>query len=220
MKKLRITGYILLLLVALALIFNQQIKDFTVGWLGQNRNAQVTKTTIAKSRQVKGEFDFSKVKSIDTKQVAAAALNRDDVGTLGKIAIPAVNLSLPILKGLSDTALSTGAGTMKADQTMGQGNYALAGHYMTNKGILFSPIADTQLGEKIYITDLSQVYTYQIDVKKVVDPTQVSIIDDVPGKKMITLITCADGGANRWSVQGELVKVQKATKKSLAVFNS
>ena len=54
----------------------------------------------------------------------------------GAIAIPKVNLYLPILLGLSDDSLSTGAGTMRKNQVMGQGNYPLAGHYMTAKGVL------------------------------------------------------------------------------------
>ncbi|WP_461218241.1 class A sortase [Lapidilactobacillus salsurivasis] len=217
-KKFKVVGLILLLLVSLTLIFNQQIKDQAIKWMSNNRTEQVTKKSIKQAKNVKGEFDFSKVKSIDTTQVAKAAIDPDPVGALGKIAIPSVNLYLPIFKGLSDTALSSGAGTMKADQEMGQGNYALAGHYMTNKGILFSPIAQTQVGQLIYLTDLENVYTYKITSKAVIKPEAVTVIDDRAGEKIVTLITCADGGANRWAVQGALQSVKAATKTAMQVF--
>ncbi|WP_261805518.1 class A sortase [Lapidilactobacillus luobeiensis] len=217
-KKLKIIGLILLLLVSLGLIFNRQIKDQAIKWMTGNRTEQVTKKSIKNAAAIEGEFDFSKVKSIDATQVAKAAIDPGPVGALGKIAIPSVSLYLPILKGLSDTAMSLGAGTMKADQKMGTGNYALAGHYMTNKGILFSPVAQTELGQKIYLTDLDHVYTYQITSKAVIKPEAVAIIDDRAGEKIVTLITCADGGANRWAVQGKLKSVKPATKKTLKVF--
>lgn len=89
---------------------------------------------------------------------------------------------------------------------------------MTNKGVLFSRLENVQLGDLAYITDMKHVYTYKVYYKKVVAPTAVYLIDDSPGKKLLTLITCADGGTNRWAIQGSLVKTQKATNKSLSVF--
>ncbi|HAY53058.1 MAG TPA: class A sortase, partial [Lactobacillus sp.] len=160
---------------------------------------------------------FSKVNSLNAQQVVQTAVKRD-ASVSGKLAIPAVGMHLPIVKGLSDTALSTGGGTMKPDQVMGQGNYALGGHYMTNKGILFSPLESTQLGQRIYLTDLEHVYTYEITWKKIVDPTAVYLINDVAGTAMVTLITCADGGVNRWAVRGPLINTTVANKQTLAVF--
>lgn len=208
---------ILLLLVGLALIFNQQIKDAIVKFNTQNRMSQVTKDKIANAHKVKGSYDFAAVRSIGAGEVAQASTDNTQ-GYLGKIAIPAVGLKLPIVKGVSKTALAIGAGTLKPDEKMGQGNYALAGHNMINPGILFSPVVQTKAGQKIYVTDLSHVYTYQIDSKKVIEPTNVSTIDDVSGKQLITLITCTDSGKQRWAVQGHLIDTKKATKATLAVF--
>ncbi|MFD1464565.1 class A sortase [Lapidilactobacillus mulanensis] len=216
-KKLRIVLIVLLLVVGLILIFNQQIKDQLVAFTTQNKIEQVTKSKITKSKKAKASFDFDAVESVDTQQVVQAA-TQNDASALGKIAIPAVNLTLPIVKGVGETALATGAGTMKADQEMGAGNYALAGHHMNNPNILFSPVTRAQVGQLIYITDLTNVYVYKIDLKEVIKPTDVSIIDDQAGKKMITLITCAQSGTKRWAVQGQLQRVEKATKANLAVF--
>lgn len=216
-KVLSTIGIVLLLLVGLALVFNQQIKDRLVAFSTQNKIEQVTTEQISKAKHANASFDFDSVQSVDTQQIVKAATN-NDAAVMGKIAIPAVNLSLPIVKGVSETALATGAGTMKPNQVMGEGNYALAGHHMNNPYILFSPVTRTQIGQLIYLTDLKKVYVYKIDHKQVIQPTQVSVIDDQADKKMITLITCAQKGTHRWAVQGQLQRVEKATKANLAVF--
>ena len=110
---------------------------------------------------------------------------------------------------------------MKADQKMGEGNYALAGHYMTNQGILFSPLKNVKQDDIIYITDMKKVYSYKVTSKQVVNETQVQWIDDVAGKKLITMVTCAsptEGEVDRIIIQGQLQSVKKATKQDLKVF--
>lgn len=207
---------VLLLLLGLALIFNEQIKSFMVGLNQDEKIAQVSKEAIKKAKDSPGDFDFSKVRSISLGQIAQSRTG-NNAQVLGVLAIPDVNMRLPILKGLSDAALSSGGGTMRPDQVMGEGNYPLAGHYMTNKGILFSPLEQTKLGEKVYLTDLDYVYQYKITMKEKVDPTAVWLVNDTP-EKIVTLITCADGGVRRWAVRGAFVSKEPATKKTLKIF--
>ena len=50
----------------------------------------------------------------------------------------------------------------------------------------------------------------------------IQYIYDEPGKKMITLVTCAsgeDGEVDRTIIQGELAEVLDATKENLKYFN-
>ncbi|MCH4008102.1 class A sortase [Companilactobacillus sp.] len=216
-KFFSITGIVLLFLVALGLIFNEPLKEFAVDHMSNRYLSSLTADQVDKNQHKKANYDFKKVKPLSASQVAKASVN-NDAATIGKMSVPSVGLYLPILKGLSNDALSTGGGTMKPNEKMGKGNYALAGHYMTNKGVLFSRLENVQLGDLAYITDMKHVYTYKVYYKKVVAPTAVYLIDDSPGKKLLTLITCADGGTNRWAIQGSLVKTQKATNKSLSVF--
>lgn len=210
------------LLIGLALVFNEQIKLFVVDHLSERTMQTIDKKSVKKNEQSKGNFDFKSVKALDVQHVAKAATTANARNAIGKIAIPSVKMRLPILKGLSNENLSTGAGTMKADQTLGQGNYALAGHYMTNQGILFSPLKNVQLGNKLYLTDMSKVYTYTVTTKTTVNETQVQWVNDVAGKKLVTLVTCAsatEGETNRIIVQGSLTQTTDATKSALQVFN-
>ena len=66
------------------------------------------------------------------------SFNRD-LHPIGKAAIRSVGLKLPIFKGYQ-TRISVRGRHDESRSKMGEGNYALAGHYMTNQGILFSPL--------------------------------------------------------------------------------
>ena len=95
---------------------------------------------------------------------------------------------------------------------MGQGNYALAGHYMTAKRLLFSPLKGVRQGDSIYLTDKRQTYRYKVTRVQVVDRHQIDVIDDVPGKRLVTLVTCASarrGEPKRLVVRGELQTVKR-----------
>lgn len=209
----------ILLLVGLVLLFNQPLKHGVIQLLSRQQLTHLTKKQARTNQQAKTTFDFKQVKPLGISEVAQAAKSARQLPTVGKIAVPSVGLYLPVIKGLSNQALATGAATMKAKQKMGQGNYAVAGHYLVNHNqALFSPLDQVQLGNPIYITDLRKIYQYEVVVKKVVNPYATRLINNVPGEKLLTLITCADGGVNRLAVQGRLTAINKATKTSLQLF--
>ena len=207
---------VILLIVGLVLIFNKQISNQMISHNQRSTLTSLTRKEVEKNQNKKGMYDFSKVKSMDAARATKSQIKKTS-GAIGALAIPDVNMRLPIMLGMSDDAMSTGGGTMRADQKMGQGNYPLAGHYMTAKGILFSPLEDVKKGELIYLTNLKKVYVYRIYMKKIVDPTAVWLVNNTK-ENIVTLITCADGGANRWAIRGNLVKTEKATNQNLKVF--
>lgn len=208
---------VVLLLVGLVLIFNKQISNYIISKNQTSTMTTLTKKTVDKNQKKKGMFDFSKVKEVDFSQVAQSA-RKNNAHTIGALAIPDVNMRLPILLGMSDDAMATGGGTMREDQVMGKGNYPLAGHYMTSKGILFSPLEDVKKGELVYLTNMKKVYIYRIYMKKVVNPYAVYLVNNTK-KPIVTLITCADGGVNRWAIRGKLIKTEEANNSNLKVFN-
>lgn len=212
---LRVLG-IILLIVGVALIFNKQISNQMIRHNQQSTLNGLNKSKVTENLRKKGMYDFSKVKSLGIAQATRSQVKKTS-GAIGALAIPDVNMYLPIMLGMSDDAMSTGGGTMRADQVMGKGNYPLAGHYMTAKGILFSPLEDVKKGELVYLTNLNKVYVYRIYMKKIVDPTAVWLVDNTK-KNIVTLITCADGGKNRWAIRGNLIKTEKANNNNLKVF--
>lgn len=216
MKKLKITGAVILLLAGLVMIFNEQIKCVIVDWMTNSSLKQPVKDDDSK-----GNFDFEKVKAVDNKMVAKAAFSKNQ-DAIGKLSVPSVKVKLPIFKGLDNYNLVRGAGTMKEAEQMGTGNYALAGHHMKDGSLLFGPLENVKKGDKIYLADKHHVYVYETMLKTVVDKHDTNYINDVQGQKLVTLITCASGmtGESRCVVvQGELLCKKPANKENLKVFN-
>lgn len=214
---------VLLLIIGLALVFNEQIKTFLLNQkLDANRVENVTKDDIKNNQDKDASFDFDAVTSVDFETVLAGRFSDENLYVLGGLAIPSVNLNLPVYKGLSQYAITFGAGTMKESQKMGEGNYALASHHMNNDSVLFGPLINIKMGAPMYLTDLENIYEYTVTYKETVAPTRVDLIEDVDDKKLLTLITCDDGGATRLAVQGELksiTPVKKAPKEVQKAFN-
>ncbi|WP_291292722.1 class A sortase [Enterococcus sp.] len=215
---------VLLLLIGLALIFNNQIKNFLIK---QNGDAyavsEISRADVEKNMKADTTFDFDAVEPASSEAVLKAQLSHSVLPVIGGVAIPSVAINLPIFKGLSNEALLYGAGTLSPTQKMGEGNYALASHRAQSPDLLFTPLDDVAIGATIYITDLENIYTYKATSTVRVQPTDVYLLDEVAGRKMITLITCGEmGGVTRRVVQGDLesvTPVADATKDMKAAFN-
>lgn len=229
MKKSRIRRYlgnlflVLLLIVGLALVFNNQIKNLIMKHNTERYAVtKVTAATIKENEQKEEPFDFDAVESASSQAVFQAQWENRDLPVIGGVALPAVEINLPIFKGLSNEALLWGAGTMWPDQKMGAGNYSLASHRGAQKGYLFEALDQTQVGDPIYLTDLTNIYVYKATLNITVEPTDTQYIDPVEDKKLVTLITCNEiGGTKRVVVQGELsaiIPVADAGENERAAF--
>ncbi|MEB7389614.1 class A sortase [Aerococcus viridans] len=165
------------------------------------------------SDQSNGQFDFNEVRNVSATEVNQVRSDIEsgeaDLDILGAVAIPDANLNTTVIKGLSDAAMVSGAGTMFPDQVMGQGNYALASHHIGyGTDILLNNISDSvTVGDKIYLTDLTNVYVYETFFVEAVNPDQVQYISqEVTGNPIITLMTCTADLTQRWIVQGNLTE--------------
>lgn len=196
-----------MLIVGLLLIFINPIQNAIIAHLSQQLNTtEISAEEIEKNNQVDADYIFEDVQSLSIAEVLKAQTTANKMPVVGSIAVPSVDMQLPIVKGVGNAALAVGAGTMKPNQNLGQGNYALAGHYFEEKDILFSPLYKASIGDSVYITDLTNIYEYQLATKKVIAATDVYVIDDIPNKTVLTLITCADNGTKRLAIQADFVQ--------------
>ncbi|CUR63174.1 Sortase A, LPXTG specific [Leuconostoc gelidum subsp. gasicomitatum] len=212
---------IVLFTLSFAMIFNKPIEHYVI----KNYKPTISREIIAKSESekvVKSEFNWNKSKPLSSSGVLSGIVSRP--GYIGLVCIPDLDINLPISKGTSDDSLSLGAGTLYQDQKMGEDNYSLASHFVqgsNHKNLLFSPIYYRgTVGEKIYLTDLKNVYVYETTSVKIVRPTDIDVTNPVNGKKLVTLITCdytADQG--RIVMQGQLKEVTSWNKASTYVHN-
>ena len=165
------------------------------------------------SDQSNGQFDFNEVRNVSAAEINQVRSDIEsgeaDLDVLGAVAIPDANLNTAVIKGMSDAAMVSGAGTMFPEQVMGQGNYTLASHHIGyGTDILLNNISDSvTVGDKIYLTDLTNVYVYETFFVEAVNPDQVQYISqEVAGNPIITLMTCTADLTQRWIVQGNLTE--------------
>lgn len=217
-----------LILLSVALIFNSKIRDMFMVWnTNKYQVSQVSKEKLEENQDTEGNFDFDSVKAISSEAVLSSQWDSQKLPVIGGIAVPEVEINLPIFKGLDNVNLFYGAGTMKRDQVMGKGNYSLASHHIFTaenaSQMLFSPLDRAKKGMKIHLTDKNKVYTYEISEVKRVTPDRVDEIDDRTGVDEITLVTCEDAAATeRIIVKGDLKETKDYSQTSdeiLTAFN-
>lgn len=162
-------------------------------------------------------YDFEQVESIRSIP-SDITLNRNLLR--GQILISEVDMNLPIVEGVSNENLYTGASTMKPNQQLGKGNYALAGHLMPDPNTLFSPLKEVSEGMNVYVSNMDTVYTYEISEIKEVPPTAIEVISDEAGEGLLTLVTCSNvEGTNRLIVQAQLVNEQSINTIDQDIYN-
>ncbi|MHA8137562.1 class A sortase [Lactobacillaceae bacterium Scapto_B20] len=203
-KKWQLWVAIILFVVGVGLLSAEPIKTALVA----GYRPTVTRQSVADNQKdaKRANYNMNQVKAVSMNQVINARLNAKNVKLVGQMMVPAINLHLPIGLGVGNDTLMLAAGTMRADQKMGTGNYALAGHHMINKQALFSPLYNKgKVGMMVYLTDMNKVYQYRINVRKIISPYAVSVVDDTK-ESLLTLITCNDSGSKRLLLRGSLVK--------------
>lgn len=121
--------------------------------------------------------------------------------------------SVPVLNGVGLDVLARGIGHYPGTALPGQvGNFAVAGHRATH-GEPFAYLDRVKPGDVVIVETRKRWLRYVIDGTKIVLPTDVWVIDPVPGKpdvvpteKLITLTTCNPRWASyeRMIVSGHL----------------
>lgn len=199
----------LLMIAGLVLLLIEPIQTLMVKNVSQQVQSQVLDYTPAEIQahvEQEAEFNFEAVQPLSIWDVLKAQASIKNLPAIGSIHIPEVHLTLPVIKGVGAAALAAGAGTMKANQAMGMGNYSLASHYIEGKNILFGPLYQLEVGDFIYLTDKEFMYEYTTIEIRVIEATEVSIIQDEEQKTLLTLITCAEEGEKRLAVRAEFVR--------------
>lgn len=232
-KKSKLTSFlgkivpVILIIVGLALVFNAPIRNFIIGYnTNKYQVSKVSKKTIKKNETKTTTYDFDNVQAINSETILKNQMDSQQLPVIGGIAIPDLKMNLPIFKGLGNTELTYGAGTMKENQVMGGvNNYALASHHVFGltgaSEMLFSPLDKAQTGMMMYLTDKEKVYSYEIAEVTTVTPEHVEVIDDVPGESTLTLVTCTDPGATeRIIVHAKLTDTTDYTKTKQSILDA
>ena len=132
--------------------------------------------------------------------------------TIATINIPKINVSYPILDGLTDSEAETEA-LLKISPTKfwgadpnEVGNFCIVGHNYRNTRF-FSKVPTLENGDIIEITDSAKkTVRYSIYNKYVVNPDDLSCTSQLTdGRTEITLITCTDDSKQRVIVKARAI---------------
>ncbi|SDJ98673.1 class D sortase [Natronincola ferrireducens] len=110
---------------------------------------------------------------------------------IGSIEIKKINLRMPVLAGTSDTNLNRGAGHLTGTDLPGEiGNAAIAGHRGRSYGRLFNRLDELEVGDEIVVNTNEGSFRYTVYEKKLVEPTDLSVLNRNNRERVLTLITC------------------------------
>lgn len=105
---------------------------------------------------------------------------------IGRIDIPSLHLSTPVLEGSDDATLSRGSGHIEDTPFPGEpGNIGIAGHRDT----VFRPLKRVKIGAEMILTTSDRVYRYRIAKAFIVNPEDVYVLDPTEDPTL-TLVTC------------------------------
>jgi sortase A len=138
-----------------------------------------------------------------------SSMNRSPV--LGRLDIPKLNLSIPILDNDDAVSLSFSAGHIPGTSAIGSlGNAGIAGHRDTS----FRALPNIGVGDVIE-THTGQDVAYVVKTIRIVKPTDTSLLRE-SSSPLLTLVTCYPfdyiGSAPfRYVIQAEMTDYQAAT---------
>ena len=130
---------------------------------------------------------------------------------LGVLAIPAMELTMPVYLGASDDHLAAGAavlGNTSAPIGSANTNCVIAGHRGWKGADYFRHIDRLKVGDTVTLTNLWETLTYTVTDTQIIQPHEVDKIKIQQGRDLLTLLTChpyASGGRQRYVVYCERV---------------
>jgi len=126
-----------------------------------------------------------------------------DDGTIGRIAIPALNRTALVRPGLALSTLDHYVGHF-SNTSQWDGNVALASHNR-GRGSFFAGIWNLQIGDRIMYETTMGVRIYEVVSVNQIAETDLSNLDHTH-ENTLTLVTCVYGQpALRWSVRAREV---------------
>ena len=146
----------------------------------------------------------------DTPQYQAYLHEMDIDPVMARIVIPSIHVSLPVYHGTDTRTLAEGVGHLFGTSLPigGPSTHAvLTGHTGLSTATMFDNLNQVKKGDPFYVSSLGQTLKYEVVDITVVKPEETDSLRKVPGRDLVTLITCTPYGVNshRLLVTGERV---------------
>lgn len=118
---------------------------------------------------------------------------------IGYLTVPVIDVNLPIYYGTSDDVLAKGVGYIEETSFPlgGESTHCvLTGHRGLPSAELFTNMDKVSEGDLFYLHILDEVFAYEVDQIKVVDPDNTDDLQIVEGEDYVTLVTCTPYSIN------------------------
>lgn len=159
---------------------------------------------ITYSKYMENKALSSFEEKIERQEVITEVNPGDEIGI---IEIKSVNLKNVIVESTDKKYLNHHVCHFENTKMPGEdGNFALAGHsstYYYNQ--VFNELHKVKIGDEIIIKTINDEFTYTITETIVVESDEIEVLDQDMTKKEITLVTCTNGGKQRFIVKGEVL---------------
>ena len=106
-----------------------------------------------------------------------------------RIQIPAIGVDAPVVEGDDWEPLKQGAGHHVGSANPGESGNCIISAHNDIFGEIFRDLPDLDLGDKILAHTASQVYRYVVTQKRIIEPTEVSVMYPT-SSPVLTLISC------------------------------
>lgn len=222
-----------------ALIFVCMLTILAIAFYGylQMQHDTVVEAADVGVEETLSDYNLSKIQRANYEERQIASVNVADYASaksalqqstnnwgIGKLVIPDQSIDLPILAGLANQNLLTGAATFRQEQQLGRDNYVLLAHNIYEQDVLLHRIKFLKTGDKIYTTDFKDVYVYTVSLNKVVKESEVSFIEkNKPGTQpKLTLLRCEGniGTIYRRVVQANLQTIEPVQEMNAGELSS
>lgn len=181
---------------------------------GKYAKEEVTSNAVEVSQQAVTSSAVEDVTQVSVEAVVEEVSERDkkmekilkDNSKMGIIEIEKLDVLYAIVEGTEDAQINRAVGHLKESAGIGKkGNCVLAGHRGGYYGTFFERVPELENGDEITLTDLEgNVYTYVVYDKKMIMPTDWSVVEPLDDMKTLTLITCEDETSKRIIVSAVL----------------
>ncbi|MBP0974449.1 MAG: class C sortase [Oscillospiraceae bacterium] len=145
-------------------------------------------------------------------------------GIMGYLNIDKIHLELPVYHTVGKDVLQIAVGHLPGTSLPvgGAGTHTvLSGHRGLPRAKLFTDLDKLEIGDRFTITVLSEVYTYQVEQTKNVEPYEVDDLQIEPKQDICTLFTCTPYGINtqRLFVRAKRVPTEEITERRIFYTN-
>lgn len=162
------------------------------------------------SRDTSEEQEVSNVES-DIVGLTIEGMDSDQkIGKIKKgtpiITIPALDITVPVIKGTSKQSLRLGAGQFDCSAEMGdKGNFSVAGHSSTVYNCIFNDLEKIRLFDKIQCyNSKGDLFEYYVTGTFKTEPDSIEVLEQTDEPTM-TIVTCTDRGTRRFIVTAKLM---------------